>query len=203
MAIKRLYSTGSVGDYGQIELTQVIFTVDGRIEAQLPYVNANGTALENGMLVAVDHAANQIRLPGATEACPIGIHYSAEIMYDSRDKGLKNFCLKPNVANTGSDRLPLSKLNDADFYPRVGYLSVGEKFITDTVCYDTEEFDDADAVELAIKAAGTTALYGGISTTGAILLSNTAPTAGPVLKVVKKFKLANGEDAIKFAVIAE
>ena len=58
-------------------------------------------------------------------------------------------------------------------------------------------FDDP---EEAIAKAGTTALYGGISTEGAIKLSATKPTAGPVLKVAKATTMPDGQYAVEFHV---
>ena len=46
----------------------------------------------------------------------------------------------------------------------------------------------------------TTPLYGGISEAGAIKLSATAPTVGPVLLAVEKTTMPDGQFAIKFQV---
>ena len=94
-------------------------------------------------------------------------------IYDERTPGLKNFAL--NGVN--------------DFYPRLGYLAVGDKFTTNCVCYDSA-VDTAWATESAfISALGACAsntLYGGIGSKGAILVSATAPSYGPKLRVIEK-----------------
>ena len=63
------------------------------------------------------------------------------------------------------------------------------------------EFADNDALETALEAIDTTPLYGGISDEGAIAVSATAPTAGPVLKVVEKTTMPDGQLGIKFQVL--
>ena len=59
MAIKRMVIDG----YGQIELNQVAFRRDGRIEAQcaLDPVDFEKVSAENGMLLAVDNVARTIK----------------------------------------------------------------------------------------------------------------------------------------------
>ena len=85
------------------------------------------------------------------------------------------------------------------FLPRLGYLATGDKFTTNCVCYDTEEFNDEDALNTALDDL-TTAVYGGISEIGAIKLSATEPTDGPVLRVVKKTTMPDGTFGLKFQV---
>lgn len=184
MALTRL----TIDGYGQLELNNAPFRRDGRVEAQCALKeadfgkNANAVA-ENGMLLAVDRVNREIKLPAADEVLPIAINYSAEHMYDERANALKDFFLK-----TG------------DFYPRLGYLSVGDLFTTNCICFDDDEFDDDDALIAAVGAIKTTALYGGISVGGAIKVSATAPTVGPVLRVVEKTTMPDGQFAVKFHV---
>lgn len=184
MALTRL----TIDGYGQLELNNAPFRRDGRVEAQCALKeadfgkNANAVA-ENGMLLAIDRVNREVKLPAADEALPIAINYSAEHMYDERANALKDFFLK-----TG------------DFYPRLGYLSVGDLFTTNCICFDDTEFKDDDAFIAATEAIKTTALYGGISVGGAIKVSATAPTVGPVLRVVEKTTMPDGQFAVKFHV---
>ena len=143
MAINRLAKNG----YGQLELNQVAFRRDGRIEAQcaLDPTGFASAPAENGMILCVDNVSRTIKLPTAGNIAkyPLALNYTAEHMYDDRANGLKDF-----------------KLNIADgFYPRLGYLAVGDKFTTNTICYDTTDFADDDAVKTAYAAVGTTPLY--------------------------------------------
>ena len=184
MAIKRLVIDG----YGQVELNQVAFRRDGRIEAQCALDSEDFASIpaENGMLLAVDNVSRTIKLP-ADASLPIALNYSTEHMYDDRAQGLKNF-----------------KLDIADgFYPRLGYLAVGDKFTTNCICYESTEFTTEEALVNAYE--GATTLYGGISETGAVLVSKTKPSEGPVLLAVKGTgagSMPDGQFAIKFQVIA-
>lgn len=174
--------------YGQIEINQCAFQKDARIEAQCAPGSAFSTSLplENGMLVAVDKVNNIIDLADATEVRPIGIVYSAEKIYDSYTPGLKNF-----------------KMTDASgFYPRVGYLSIGDKFTTNCIAADTAVYANESALNAALAAITSVPLYGTYTTDlGAIAISTEAPTAGPVLSVVKKTTMPDGQPAVKFIVV--
>lgn len=178
MALTRLVIDG----YGQIEPNQVTFTRDGRVEAQCAL--ADDIIAENGMLLAVDTAKGEVRFPTASETAIVGLHYSSEKIYNQFTPGLKNFKLE----------------SEDGFYPRIGFLTVGESFTTNCLCYDTNEYNDEEALKTAIKAAATTAVYGGISTIGAIKLSATKPTVGPVLKVTKATTMPDGQYAVEFQV---
>ena len=179
MAIKRL----TIDGYGQVELNNVAFRRDGRIEAQCK-PNATDFSvdkLENGMLLAVDNAKREVKYV-SDSILPIALNYSAEHMYDERANALKDF-----------------KLELGEFYPRLGFLSVGELFTTNCFGYDDGDFADDDAVKNVDLR--TTAVYGGISDEGAIALATSAPQAGPVLKVVEKTTMPDGQFAFKFQVL--
>lgn len=187
MAFKRL----TIDGYGQIELNNVAFRRDGRIEAQ---AKPNATdfsvdKLENGMLLAVDGAKREVKY-AVDGTLPVALNYSAEHMYDERADGLKDFYLN----GTG------------DFLPRLGYLAVGDKFTTNCVGYDSA-VDTAWATEAAfvsaLGACASSTLYGGISPKGAILVSATEPTEGPKLRVIEKTTMPNGTLGVKFQVLAE
>jgi len=188
MATTRL----TIDGYGQIELNNVAFRRDGRIEAQCaPDSSAFASnKVENGMLLAVDNVTRTVTVP-TDDSLPIALNYSTEHIYDERTPGLKNFALN------GTD----------DFYPRLGYLAVGDKFTTNCVSYDSA-VDSAWATESAFISAlasyATTALYGGIgSDDGSILISASAPTQGPKLRVVAKTTMPDGTLGVKFQVITD
>ena len=122
MALKRLIIDG----FGQIELNQVAFRRDGRIEAQCALgEDFAEVPAENGMLLAVDNIHRIVKFPVAGEKFPIALNYTTEHMYDERTPGLKNFSLKKG-----------------SFLPRLGYLAVGDKFTTNCICMDDGEFAD-------------------------------------------------------------
>ena len=187
MAIKRL----TIDGYGQIELNNVAFRRDGRIEAQYaPDTTDFATAkVENGMLLAVDGVNRKIKF-AKDGSLPIALNYSSEHMYDERNPGLKSFYLN----------------GKEDFLPRLGYLSVGDKFTTNCICYDSAKdtsWTSESAFVSALASYKTTVPYGGISSTGAILVSATAPTVRPKLKVIEKTTMPDATLGVKFQVLAD
>lgn len=188
MALKRLVIDG----FGQLELNQVAFPRDGRIEAQCALGDDFAEVpAENGMLLAVDNINRIVKYPVAGEKFPIALNYTTEHMYDERTTALKNF-----------------NLPQGTFYPRMGYLSVQDKFTTNCLCYDDAEFNNDQALKDAYKPEALKAapLYGGISEMGAIKVSKVAPTEGPVLMAVLGTgagSMPDGQFAIKFHVVAD
>lgn len=176
-----------IDGYGQIEINNCAFRRDGRIEAQCaPDTTDFATAkLENGMLLAVDGANRKVKF-AVDSSLPIALNYSAEHMYDERTPGLKNFSLN------GTD----------DFYPRLGYLSVGDKFTTNCVSYGADYANDS-AFIAALASYKTTKLYGGAASDGTILVGDEKPAFGPVLEVIEKTTMPDGTLGIKFRCIAE
>ena len=133
----KLKNLDKVG-YGQLELNQVAFRRDGRIEAQCPL--ADGIEyVENGMLLVVNPFDRVVQMPYTDEAGEIipyndgtiALHYSAEHMYDNRANALKDF-----------------KLEAGSFLPRLGYLSIGDKYTTNTVLHS---FDSDEELFAAIR----------------------------------------------------
>ena len=215
MALKRL----DIDGYGQIELNNVAFRRDGRIEAQCaldPEAFADFPA-ENGMLLVVDKANRIVRPAISTDddTATVALHYSTEHLYDERTPGLKNFKLTP-----GTDRL-----QDDNFYPRMGYLAVGDLYTTNAVCYDTTEFvteddpstdDDEggqalDFYQTVKDAYKTTPYYGvvaiagnGETVAGLTQITATKPKTligGVLLKVVNVYTMPDGQPGFKFQVI--
>lgn len=183
MALKRLVIEG----FGQLELNNVAFRRDGRIEAQcaLDSTDFASVPAENGMLLAVDNINRVVKFADDA-SLPIALNYTTEHMYDERTPGLKNFKLEPGT-----------------FLPRLGYLSVGDKFTTNCVSYDSAKdstwtSDDEFKKALAKNKLATTPVYGGISADGSIAVSATKPSAGPVLLVVAATTMPDGQFGIKF-----
>lgn len=182
MAFKRFVIDG----FGQLELNQVAFPRDGRVEAQCALDDTDFASVpaENGMLLAVDRVNRKIKFATSANVAkmPVALNYTAEHMYDERANALKDF-----------------KLERGTFYPRLGFLSVGELFTTNCFGYDAD-FANDDAVK-AVNLT-TTDVYGGVSDEGPILLTKSAPQAGPVLKAVEKTTMPDGQFAIKFQVLS-
>lgn len=181
MSVQRLVIDG----YGQLELNNVAFRRDGRVEAQckLDETDFASISAENGMLLAVDNVTRTIKLPagdGSDEL--IALNYTAEHQYDERHYGLKNF-----------------KTDLGEFLPRLGYLATGDKFTTNCISYDTSDFADDDAVKEMDLSTG--AVYGSESADGSILISATKPGNKVTLKVVKVTTMPDGQFALKFQVL--
>ena len=183
MAFKRM----TIDGFGQVELNNCAFRRDGRIEAQCapdPVVFEN-MPVENGMILAVDEVTHTVKMPDGT--LPVALVYTAEHMHDERYAGgLKHF--KTEAKN--------------DFYPRLGYLSVGDKFTTNCIGYKDNEYTNDDALIAALNNIGTTPVYGGESTNGVIVLSATKPTAKVVMKVIEFYTMPDGQKGVKLQVIA-
>ena len=181
MALQKMEMKG----YGQLELNNVAFRRDGRIEAQcaLDATDFENIPAENGMLLAVDNVKRVVKMPKDAKL-PIALNYTAEHMYDERTPGLRNF-----------------KLERGSFLPRLGYLAEGDKFTTNCLCYDSSAYTDASALDSALAACGTTAVYGGQDASGRICLKSTVPTVGPKMKVVKYYTMPDGQKAVKLQVI--
>ena len=190
MAIVKLAKDG----YGQVELNNVAFRRDGRIEAQAKLdatefpVGANeiGQVAENGMLFAIDNTKRELK-KATTELANthvIGFNYSSEHMYDERKPGLKNFYL-----------------SNGEFLPRLGLLDVGDKFHTNTVCYESDLLADEDAIADALDNGDV--LYAGIASDGSGYweISDQAAENGPIARVLKYATMPDGQPALKLQVI--
>ena len=191
MAIVKLTKKG----YGQIELNQVAWRRDGRIEAQCRLndeqfpadATAIGEVAENGMLFAIDNVTRTLKKAtlALAETEMIGINYSSEHLYDERKQGYKDFYL------TGGENV----------LPRLGYLAAGDKFTLNAACYDNAAFADEAAIADAVAAG--TVVYAGIASdeSGYWEISTDAPTAGPVARVIAYTDMPDGQPAVKLQVI--
>lgn len=190
------------GKYAQVELNNVAFRRDGRIEAQCKLGDGfdENVPAENGMILVVDKTTNTVNLPSdADDILPYALHYSSEHMYDERANSLGDFALFPNT-----------------FLPRMGYLAVGDLFTTNCVCTNTETENLLCETVKGVKVPSWTnvmkeanengtSIFGIPSETGAIELTTAAITdlkdATLVLKVVKAYTMPNGGPGLKFQVI--
>jgi hypothetical protein len=123
------------------------------------------------------------------------LNYSTEHMYDERTYRLADYKLNPVD----------------DFYPRLGYLDIGDKFTTNTVCIEATVAENAtkkekadaakEAIEKAMKDGGV--VFGGAGKDGYIKLNTTADEfiAGPLLRVVELYEMPDGQPAVKLEVI--
>lgn len=188
MAIQRLEKDG----YGQIELNQVAWRRDGRIEAQCrlsteEFSDSKGNdKAENAMLLAVDNVTRTLYKATTAHVAaglPIGINYSTEKIYDERNPGLKNFAL-------GTD----------EFLPRVGYPDgASDKFTTNNIAYDTATYPEIEDFEAALDDLVATPLYAGINDAapGILTIGNGIPAIGPAFRVTQKTTMPDGQLAVQ------
>lgn len=189
MALQKITKDG----YGQLELNLVAFPRTGRVVAQYKAgttftaedVTGDDRYLENGMLLKVDGANRCVDKAEPAEGDVYALNYSTEHMYDEREYALKSFRL--NSVN--------------DFYPRLGYLSAGDKYTTNCVCYDTTEFADDAALMEALANYRTTPIYAGACELGYEKLSKELPEFGPALRVIEVYTMPDGQFGVKLEAI--
>ena len=172
-----------IDGFGQVELNNVAFRRDGRIEAQcaLSTTDFANAPAENGMILRVKKADHEICFADASAENQLyALNYSSEHMYDERHPGLKNF--KIEAKN--------------DFLPRVGYLSAGDLWTTN--CIDLGSYASASAVASALASGE---VYAAVGTQGAVVLNSAAPSVGPVIQVIKKTTMPDGQDAFQLQVL--
>lgn len=181
MAFKRY----TIDGYGQLELNNVAFRRDGRIEAQcgLDATDFASVPAENGMVLAVDKVNKAVKFVEAGSKLPVAINFSSEHMYDERKSGLKDFKIDYDASGY--------------FLPRMGYLAVGDLFTTNCIGYDDAEWTDDEKFKEAVKGG----LYAAPSAEGAWAVSATAAESGCVAEVVKAFTMPDGQFAVQLRVI--
>ena len=173
-----------IDGFGQVELNNVAFRRDGRIEAQcaLSTTDFASVPAENGMVLRVKKASHEICFADASAQNQLyALNYSTEHMYDERKPGLKNF--KIEATN--------------DFLPRVGYLAAGDLWTSN--CVDLGTYADASAVASALASGE---VYAAVGTQGALVLNSAASSVGPVIQVIKKTTMPDGQDAFQFQVLS-
>ena len=174
----------TIDGYGQVELNNVAFRRDGRIEAQCALSTADfskASPAENGMVLRVKKADHEICYADASAANQLyALNYTTEHMYDERKPGLKNFATAPG-----------------EFYPRLGYLAPGDLWTTN--CVDLGTYASADAVAAAMTNA---TVYAAAGTKGAVVFGAAAPSVGPVMQVIKKTTMPDGQTGFQIQVLS-
>ena len=180
-----------IDGYGQVELNNVAFRRDGRIEAQCALDTAAFTSqvpCENGMILRVKKAEHKITFADASAANQLyALNYTTEHMYDERKPGLKSFSLSAQKGAAGED-----------FLPRVGYLAAGDLWTTN--CIDLGAYPSAAAVASALASG--TEVFAAVGTQGAAVLQSSAAAVGPVIQVIKKTTMPDGQDAFQLQVLS-
>lgn len=133
---------------------------------------------EVGSLVSVDKVNGLVKKTGGL----IGLLVNSERLYYPTESGLCNYIVKPGEMAS------------------VLFLTKGEEFTTNTICYDDSEFTNMETIETAMVTAtlAGTPIYG-IAGEGPIKLTKT-PT-GAQVQAVALTDLPDGQEAIKFIVL--
>ena len=187
MALQKIKKDG----YGQLELNLVAFPRTGRVVAQYKagstFTEAEGDNryLENGMLLKVDGANRCVQKANPAKGDIFALNYSTEHMYDERQYALKTYRL--NCVD--------------DFYPRLGYLAEGDKYTTNALCYDTDEFADDEALIEALEAYRTEPIYACACELGDEKITKNIPEFGPVLRVIEVYTMPDGQLGVKLEAI--
>lgn len=195
MATEKLTGRTGYNGYAVLELNQVAFPRDGRIEAQLPldatvFARATGVPAEVGMILKVNKAGKKIEFADTTNDTAgtlYALNYSTEHMYDERLPQLKNFC--QYAADSSYDMMGYD-----DFYPRLGYLAIGDRFTTNAIYIDTtKEVKDIEGEYLTAGDDGYWVAIDGADIADAI---------APVVQIVEGTTCPNGTDpAVKVVVV--
>lgn len=198
-------NVGVYGNYGQLELNQVAFPRDGRIEAQLPLdpttfgkdIGGKDTPCQVGMILVVDKAGESTYgkpcitvtgTAGGDDGEIFALNYSTEHMYDERTPQLRYFCQYPADDATGA-YYDMTRYDD--FYPRLGYLAVGDRFTTNTVDVDLETSYGGLVVGDTLTA-GTDGYW--------TAASGVSGTSAPIVKIVELTTMPDGSNAVKVIV---
>ncbi|MCK9482522.1 MAG: hypothetical protein M0R38_12340 [Bacteroidia bacterium] len=194
MSVERL----TIDGYASLELNRVSFPITGRVVADVALnsgFNA-ATPAENGMILAIDYAVGEVVRPtNAAETRVLGLHFSPEKEYDPNLSGLNQFKLTAESTND-------YQLRAQGFYPRLGLLSVGEKFTTNCLSYNTAAFANDAEVLAALDNCATTPVYGVPSSTGAIeLVASLVGNEAVALQAIKNTTVPNGDVGVKLVVI--
>lgn len=196
--------------YGQLELNQFAAPRDGRIEAQLPLdsakfhkaeVDYNGTAYEKdvpaevGMILVVDKVNRKITAAAPTGKEMYALNYSTEHMYDEREPQLRKFCMYP--AAPGYDYRGYD-----DFYPRMGFLAVGDRFTTNTVETGVEFEVKASNSEILAAIQGIKGHFVGAGADGYwTVVGENLPENGPAAQIVEITTMPDGAPAVKLMIV--
>ena len=190
--------TPSINGYPVLEANVLKARHTGRIWSQYELNETSfSTGLAyNGMILAIDDKSKSVKLPVATTSAAevYALHFSPEAEYEH--KGLNTFAVSRKEVQ--------GEPNVSVHYPRMFELSVGDTFHTNCVKLDginvtSVTTSDATSVKSIVSSTSQT-VYGGVDTSGYILLNTSKPTVGPVLEAVAQDTLPNGDWAVKFVV---
>ena len=172
--------------YGQVERQHMAAPHNGQIYAQLPALNADGTAitqLENGQFLKYDYRNGKAGIGTADDGKEWFLVYNEEKLYDERYQNHRHFAMKA------------ADMSDGKIYPRLLRTFVGDIFTTNTfkgtktgVTGTTTVSGDNDEITIPELAE---ASYVVIDNDGWLVGTNTKPGTGIVFQVVPHFTQMN------------
>ena len=185
--------------YGQVEPNHLSGIIEGRIYAQLPAGNVTTTTtgqgasavtttkitpiaqLEQGQFAKYDYAAGVVNFSGEGEFMLV---YNEEKLYDERKQSHKDFVYKAK------------DFTDGMAYPRLIGTEVGDIITTNTIAVANTS-DEAE-VTIGTDATLVVGAYLAPSTsTGFLTVADSKPNSGMVWKIVKVYKMPDGQPGFK------
>ena len=165
--------------YGQVEPNHLSAQRTGQIYAQLPAAS-DLTTLENGQFVKYDYASGEVNLTGAGEWMLV---FNEVKLYDGYRETYKDFAQKVGDSSDGA------------IYPRVFKTNVGDIYTTNCLC--AAATSNKGVTEMEDLEVGNVLKID--SSTGYLKKGGDSDIQ---FKVVKVYKLADGQEAVKIQRIA-
>ena len=183
--------------FGQVEPNHLSAQRTAQIYAQLPAA-AGIDVLENGQYVKYDYANNEINFTGKGEWMMV---FNEVKLYDEFwRESYKDFAMKKDNYTVGSDSISHSSVGPlkGQMVPRVIKINIGDIYTTN--CLAVANTDGKATVEMEDLSVGDLL---NVDTTGYLKKVATEESAkGLTLQVVKRYTLADGQEAVKVMRIA-
>lgn len=183
--------------FGQVEPNHLSAQRTAQIYAQLPAA-AGIDVLENGQYVKYDYANNEINFTGKGEWMMV---FNEVKLYDEFwRESYKDFAMKKDNYTVGSDSISHSGVGPlkGQMVPRVIKINIGDIYTTN--CLAVANTDGKATVEMEDLSVGDLL---NVDTTGYLKKVATEESAkGLTLQVVKRYTLADGQEAVKVMRIA-
>ena len=164
--------------YGQVEPNHLSAQRTGQIYAQLPAASTL-TTLENGQFVKYDYVNKEVNLTGAGEWMMV---FNEVKLYDGYRETYKDFALTADNSADGAIYPRVFKTNVGDIYTTNCLYAAGAKGVKTTM----EELKVGDSLKID-------------ESTGFLKKNGNSDIE---FKVVQKYNLADGQEAVKIQRIA-
>lgn len=183
--------------YGQVEPNHLSAQRTGQIYAQLPAADSIDI-LENGQYVKYDYANNQVNFTGKGEWMMV---FNEVKLYDEFwRESYKDFAMKKDNYTVGDTTISHNGVGPlkGQIVPRVIKINIGDIYTTN--CLAIANTDGKATVTMEDLAVGD--LLNVNSATGYLKKVESEAATGLTLQVVKRYTLADGQEAVKVMRIA-